>query len=233
MHECTAKHQTIRPMTLLQKKEKHVGSENTPTSMKEEETHWLKEPALSILPGMKCYTSEVLTASGRLQRSELYEQSVHNGSVINVKEFAADLRTRLCRVWNGSESVETRGHNHKWTTYHCWFASPLNPVSAEAAPYKVPIYLNLDLGRHVQQRVSCFTRMGVLTSRDSLLTDWNQVGPTVFCYSERKDYASQVQLRALRKGPLTSKLATLRLATCYSEGMGSTDSLTHTLDPQL
>eukprot|EP00983_Pelagomonas_calceolata_P100529 1158579-Pelagomonas_calceolata.AAC.3 len=58
-----------------------------------------------------------------------------------VREFAVYLHTRLCRVWNDLDSVEPRGHSHKRTTSHCWFASPLNPVSAEAAPYKAPIYL--------------------------------------------------------------------------------------------
>eukprot|EP00983_Pelagomonas_calceolata_P063077 1147576-Pelagomonas_calceolata.AAC.1 len=109
--------------------------------------------AQSIIPDLNCWRSEFLTAFGELQRSELYEQPLHNGSVINFKDFAVDLRTWLCRVWNGLESVDPRGHKHKRTTYHHWFASPLNPVSAEAAPYKAPRYLNLDLGRHVQENI--------------------------------------------------------------------------------
>eukprot|EP00983_Pelagomonas_calceolata_P093655 1157799-Pelagomonas_calceolata.AAC.7 len=63
--------------------------------------------ALSIIHGVRRWTSEVLTAFGGLRRSEL---------------------------------VEPRGHNHKRITYLCWLASPLNPVSAEAAPYKAPRY---------------------------------------------------------------------------------------------
>eukprot|EP00983_Pelagomonas_calceolata_P076410 1153411-Pelagomonas_calceolata.AAC.1 len=41
-------------------------------------------------------------------------------------------------------------------TFLFWFASPLYPVSAEAGPYKVPRYLNSDLGRHVQRHISRF-----------------------------------------------------------------------------
>eukprot|EP00983_Pelagomonas_calceolata_P030292 950412-Pelagomonas_calceolata.AAC.1 len=74
--------------------------------------------APSIIPGVNHWTSEVLTAFEGLQRSELYGQSACNGT-------------------NGLDSVEPRGHNHKRTTYHHWFAPPLNPVSAEAAPYKI------------------------------------------------------------------------------------------------
>eukprot|EP00983_Pelagomonas_calceolata_P120772 1160736-Pelagomonas_calceolata.AAC.17 len=50
--------------------------------------------ALRIIPGVKCWTSKILTAFGGLQRSELHEHSVRNGSVINFKEFAVDLHTR-------------------------------------------------------------------------------------------------------------------------------------------
>eukprot|EP00983_Pelagomonas_calceolata_P126905 1161348-Pelagomonas_calceolata.AAC.13 len=57
--------------------------------------------AVSIIPGVNYWTPAVLTEFGGLQRSEVYEQSVHNGSVVNVKEFAVDMRTQLCRVWNG------------------------------------------------------------------------------------------------------------------------------------
>eukprot|EP00983_Pelagomonas_calceolata_P072903 1151919-Pelagomonas_calceolata.AAC.3 len=92
--------------------------------------------ALSSIPGVNYWISEVLTAFGGLQRSELYEQSVRNRSLINVQILAIDLRTRLCRVWNVLDSIEPRGHDHKRTTSHRWFASPLNPVSAKAAPYK-------------------------------------------------------------------------------------------------
>eukprot|EP00983_Pelagomonas_calceolata_P075393 1152986-Pelagomonas_calceolata.AAC.1 len=70
---------------------------------------------LSIIPGVKCWTSGVLTASGGLQRSELYDLNICDGLVINVQEFAVDLRTRLCRVWNGLDSVEPRGHKHERT----------------------------------------------------------------------------------------------------------------------
>eukprot|EP00983_Pelagomonas_calceolata_P052374 1142831-Pelagomonas_calceolata.AAC.2 len=84
--------------------------------------------AITIIPGVKCWTCEVLTAFGGLQMSELHEQSVQNG-------------------------VEPNGHNHKQVTYHRWFASPLNPASAETAPYKAPEYLNLQLGRHVQRNI--------------------------------------------------------------------------------
>eukprot|EP00983_Pelagomonas_calceolata_P122458 1160911-Pelagomonas_calceolata.AAC.12 len=87
----------------------------------------------------------VLTVIGGLQRSELHERPVQNRSVINIKEFAVDLRTRLCRVWNGLDSVEARGHNHKRTTYHRWFASPMNPVSAGAATYKTPTWIWEDM----------------------------------------------------------------------------------------
>eukprot|EP00983_Pelagomonas_calceolata_P037639 1136436-Pelagomonas_calceolata.AAC.2 len=113
---------------------------------------WTGTSAILLVQG----NADVLTAFWGLQRGELYEQSIHDGSVVKVKEFAIDLRTRLCRVGNGLDSVEPRGHNHKRITYHFWFASPLNPVSAEAAPYKPPRYLNLDLGRHVQRNLSCY-----------------------------------------------------------------------------
>eukprot|EP00983_Pelagomonas_calceolata_P021899 686937-Pelagomonas_calceolata.AAC.1 len=51
---------------------------------------------------------------------------------------SVDLHTQLCWVWIGLDSVEPRGHNQKRITYHCWLALLLNPVSAEAAPYKAP-----------------------------------------------------------------------------------------------
>eukprot|EP00983_Pelagomonas_calceolata_P045221 1139621-Pelagomonas_calceolata.AAC.1 len=129
--------------------------------MGESEIHPRTEPYMGMLkrcnvPGVKCWIFEVLTAFGGPQRSKLYEQSVQNGSVVNVKEFAVDLRTRLCWVWSVLRSIEPRGHIHKRTTCHRWFASPLSPVSAEAVPYKAPRYLNLDLGRHVQQNISRF-----------------------------------------------------------------------------
>eukprot|EP00983_Pelagomonas_calceolata_P062840 1147457-Pelagomonas_calceolata.AAC.6 len=98
--------------------------------------------ALIIVSGVKCWAAEVLTAFGGLQRSDLHEQSTSNGSLINVKEFTVDLRTRLCRVWNGLDRFEPRGHDHKRITFHCWFASPFNSVSAEAAPYQAFRYLN-------------------------------------------------------------------------------------------
>eukprot|EP00983_Pelagomonas_calceolata_P121016 1160759-Pelagomonas_calceolata.AAC.11 len=53
--------------------------------------------ALSIIPGVECWTSEVLTTFWGLQRSELYEQFARNGLVINVEKFAVYLCTRLSR----------------------------------------------------------------------------------------------------------------------------------------
>eukprot|EP00983_Pelagomonas_calceolata_P052843 1143041-Pelagomonas_calceolata.AAC.1 len=84
---------------------------------------------LSIIPGVTCWTSEVLTAFEGLQRSELCAQSVRNGSVINVREFAVVVVAHT--AVSGLEC-------------------------AEAAHYKAPRYLNLDLGRHVQRNISRF-----------------------------------------------------------------------------
>eukprot|EP00983_Pelagomonas_calceolata_P012638 404427-Pelagomonas_calceolata.AAC.2 len=119
--------------------------------------NWTADRALSSIPGVKCRTAEVLTAFGGLQRS-------------------LNLRTRLCRVWNGLDSVGPRDHNHKQITYHRWFASPLNSVSAEADPYKAPRFLNSvfksKLGRHVQRNISRFRLRTHKMEEESLLAVW-------------------------------------------------------------
>eukprot|EP00983_Pelagomonas_calceolata_P072785 1151873-Pelagomonas_calceolata.AAC.1 len=76
------------------------------------------DKALSIIPGVNCWTAEVLTAFWGLQRSEL--RLAH--TAVSGLEWL--------------NSLEPRGHNYKRTTYHRWLASPLNPFSAEAAPCK-------------------------------------------------------------------------------------------------
>jgi len=121
---------------------------------------------LSRDPSVKCWTSEILTAFEGLQNcGQLYEQAVRSGSGINVKEFAVDLHARLCQTWSDLDGAEPRGHDHKRATYHRWFASPVGPLIPDAAPFKVPRYLNLDLSRHVQRNISCFRlrahRLGV------------------------------------------------------------------------
>ena len=112
---------------------------------------------LSADSGAKnCCTAEFMAAFEGLQGRDQYMQAVRTGSAINVKEFAVDLRARLCKVWSEVQDADPREHRLKRATYHRWFASPLLPLKSETGPFRVPRYLNLDLGRHVQTNIARF-----------------------------------------------------------------------------
>jgi len=166
---------------------------------------------LSKKPGVKCWTSDILAAFGGLQNCEQYEEAVRRGTGISVKEFAVDLRARLCQTWSVLDGAEPRNHDHKRASYHRWFASPVGPMTSDAAPFKVPRYLNLDLSRHVQRNISRFRlrahRLGVERAC------W-QTGSSGHCdFCDRNDLQDEKHAIFLckcdRVGALRSKFAHL------------------------
>ena len=54
-----------------------------------------------------------------LQGRDQYRNAVRFGSAVNVKEFAVDLRARLCKVWEELNDTEPRECRLKRATYYC------------------------------------------------------------------------------------------------------------------
>eukprot|EP00983_Pelagomonas_calceolata_P054873 1143889-Pelagomonas_calceolata.AAC.1 len=75
-----------------------------------------------------------------------------------MKEFVVDLRKRLRGVWTVDALAEHGEHTNKLATgkYHHWMALPLRPLSVHGAPFSVPIYLYLDLGKHMLRNTARF-----------------------------------------------------------------------------
>ena len=119
---------------------------------------WRADLNMSAHPrAKKCWTAQVVAAFEGLQGRDRYRQAICTGTAINVKEFAVDLRARLCKVWSDLSDADPREHRHKRISYHRWFATPLIlPLKSETGPYRIPRYLNLDLGRHVQRNIARF-----------------------------------------------------------------------------
>ena len=118
---------------------------------------WHADKGMCAMPGAtSCWTAEFMAAFEGLQGRDQYRNAVRSGSAVNVKEFAVDLRARLCKVWEELDDTEPKECRLKRATYHHWFASPLLPLMNDTGPYCVPRYLNLDLGRHVQRNIARF-----------------------------------------------------------------------------
>eukprot|EP00983_Pelagomonas_calceolata_P047902 1140842-Pelagomonas_calceolata.AAC.1 len=60
-------------------------------------------------------------------------------------------------VWPTEDQAEDDGHTNKLAKYHNWLALPFRHNSAFGKPLHVPRYLYLDLGRHMQRNIVCFT----------------------------------------------------------------------------
>ena len=52
--------------------------------------------------------------------------------------------------------TEHNEHVNKLAKYHRWMALPLKPLSANGAPFSVPRYLHLDLGKQMLRNISRF-----------------------------------------------------------------------------
>ena len=118
---------------------------------------WRADKEMCAMRGAaNCWTAEFMSAFEGLQGRDHHMNAVRSGLAINVKEFALDLRARLCKVWNELNDAEPRACRLKRATYHRWFASPMLPLKSETGPYRVPRYLNLDLGRNVQRNIARF-----------------------------------------------------------------------------
>eukprot|EP00983_Pelagomonas_calceolata_P044639 1139386-Pelagomonas_calceolata.AAC.2 len=73
--------------------------------------------ALSAAPGVKCWMAEILNSFNGLEKHEQCTHAVLTGTVTNIKGFATDLHSRLCREWRNLNNVEPRGHCHKRASY--------------------------------------------------------------------------------------------------------------------
>jgi len=72
------------------------------------------------MPGAtSCWTAEFMPAFESLQGRDQWRIAVRSGSAVNVKEFAADLRARLCKVWEELNDTEPRECRLKRATYYC------------------------------------------------------------------------------------------------------------------
>ena len=69
-------------------------------------------------------------------------------------ETLPDLKHRMRGVWRDAELVDPNTHNNKLATYHSWFAIPFS--RNERMPINVPLYLHLDLSKHVMRNMSRF-----------------------------------------------------------------------------
>ena len=69
-----------------------------------------------------------------------------------MQEFTADLKHRMRGVWKDAVLVDPNTHNNKLATYHAWFAIPYS--RNERMPTIVPLYLHLDLSKHIMRIVS-------------------------------------------------------------------------------
>eukprot|EP00983_Pelagomonas_calceolata_P080558 1155204-Pelagomonas_calceolata.AAC.5 len=72
---------------------------------------------LNAAPGVKCWTAEILESFNSSEKHEQYTQAVLTGAAIDIKDFATNLHSRLCREWRNLENVQPRGHCHKQASY--------------------------------------------------------------------------------------------------------------------
>jgi hypothetical protein len=99
-----------------------------------------------------CWTAKLLSAFQGLRGRELYVRAVQIGRAIPMQEFTADLKHRMRGVWKDAVLVDPNTHNNKLATYHAWFAIPYS--RNERMPTIVPLYLHLDLSKHIMRIVS-------------------------------------------------------------------------------
>eukprot|EP00983_Pelagomonas_calceolata_P114614 1160112-Pelagomonas_calceolata.AAC.9 len=117
-------------------------------------------PNMVLLVGkclsQKCWTSELIAACMGLDRCNVFTHRVRSGQPIVMRELVVDLRKRLRGVWNAEALAEHGKHTNKLAKYHQWMALPLRPLSVHGAPFSVPRYLHLDLGKHVLRNIARF-----------------------------------------------------------------------------
>eukprot|EP00983_Pelagomonas_calceolata_P069472 1150372-Pelagomonas_calceolata.AAC.1 len=63
---------------------------------------------------------------------------------------------RLRGAWNADAMAEDGEHTNKLAKYHHWMAFPFKPLPVHGAPFSVPRYLHLDLGKHELRNVARF-----------------------------------------------------------------------------
>eukprot|EP00983_Pelagomonas_calceolata_P065800 1148740-Pelagomonas_calceolata.AAC.1 len=73
-----------------------------------------------------------------------------------MREFVVDLRKRLRGVWNADALAEQGEHTNKVAKYPHWMALPLRLWSVHGAPFPVPRYLYLDLGKRTLRYIARF-----------------------------------------------------------------------------
>ena len=105
----------------------------------------------------RCWAAQVRKAFDGLPNADMYDQAVHDLEPVWTSCFIPDLHSRQQAVWRVVE---------KFSAYHHWFALPLGSnEEACKCPARLPLYLTLDLPRHVSRHTSCFRlrahRLGV------------------------------------------------------------------------
>eukprot|EP00983_Pelagomonas_calceolata_P129221 1161588-Pelagomonas_calceolata.AAC.3 len=104
----------------------------------------------------KCWTSEFLAACMGLGRYNTFTHCVRSGQPIVMRELVVYLRKRLRGVWNADALAEHGEQPNKLAKHHHWTALPLKPLSVHGAPFSVPRYLHLELGKHKLRNIARF-----------------------------------------------------------------------------
>eukprot|EP00983_Pelagomonas_calceolata_P021863 685908-Pelagomonas_calceolata.AAC.1 len=71
------------------------------------------------------------------------------GTSISLQDFTDDLKHRLHGAWRAVEGVDLHTRNKKLSTYQAFYALPFDHNARK--PIRLPVYLHLDLPRHVMQ----------------------------------------------------------------------------------
>ncbi len=113
----------------------------------------------------KCRTAEFIEACVGLRAADTYANCINAATPLPLQDFVVDLRERLHAVWRELDGADPRTHAQKLATYHTWMALPLKPSNVRGPSLVLPMYLELELSRHVLRNIARFRLRALYTLR--------------------------------------------------------------------
>ncbi len=108
----------------------------------------------------KCWTAKFIESCVGLHAADTYANCIKAATPLPLHDFVVDLPNpvseHLRAVWRELDGADPRTHAQKLATYHAWMALPLKPSTVWGPPHLLPMYLELELSRHVLRNIARF-----------------------------------------------------------------------------